>query len=55
MCVNGCKKVICMSKDNIMKYIDGLFYFIFNEVVKEYLDIENEYYIIDIGFVLFVD
>lgn len=43
-----------MMKDNIMKYIDGLFYQVFNEVVEEYLDIVVDYYIIDIGVVYLV-
>ncbi len=46
---NGRKKVTCMSKDNIMKLTDGAFHAIFDEVAKEYPDIENEHYIIDIG------
>lgn len=43
------KKVTCFSKDNIMKQTDGLFRRIFNEVAKEYPDLENEHWIIDIG------
>jgi isocitrate dehydrogenase len=46
---NNRKKVTCMSKDNIMKHTDGLFHEVFNEIAKEYPDIENEHYIIDIG------
>lgn len=46
---NGRKKVTCMSKDNIMKHTDGLFHKIFNEISKEYPEIEVEHYIIDIG------
>lgn len=46
---NGRKKVTCMVKDNIMKMADGLFYEVFQEVGKEYPDIEQERYIIDIG------
>lgn len=46
---NGRKKVTCFSKDNIMKQTDGLFRSVFNEVSKEYPDIENEHWIIDIG------
>jgi isocitrate dehydrogenase len=38
-----------MTKDNIMKITDGLFHSVFNEVAKEYPDIESEHYIIDIG------
>lgn len=45
----GRKKVTCFAKDNIMKQTDGLFHRVFNEIAEEYPDIENEYYIIDIG------
>lgn len=43
------KKVTCMSKDNIMKMTDGIFHDVFNEIAKEYPDIQTEHYIIDIG------
>lgn len=43
------KKVTCMSKDNIMKMTDGIFHEVFNEIAKEYPDIQTEHYIIDIG------
>ena len=43
------KKVTCMSKDNIMKMTDGLFHTVFDEIAKEYPDIENNHMIIDIG------
>ncbi len=46
---NGRKKVTCMSKDNIMKQTDGLFHKVFNEVAKEYPQIETDHNIIDIG------
>lgn len=46
---NNRKKVTCMTKDNIMKHTDGLFHDVFNEIAKEYPEIENEHYIIDIG------
>ncbi len=46
---NGRKKVTCMSKDNIMKLTDGAFHAAFDMVAKEYPEIENEHYIIDIG------
>ena len=52
---HGRKKVTCMSKDNIMKHTDGLFHRVFNEVAKEYPDIENDHYIIDIGSALLAD
>ncbi len=46
---NGRKKVTCMAKDNIMKMADGLFRAVFNEIGKEYPDIEQDFYIVDIG------
>lgn len=46
---NGRKKVTCMTKDNIMKMADGLFHKVFNEIGKEYQDIEQDHMIIDIG------
>ncbi len=45
----GRKKVTCFSKDNIMKQTDGLFHRVFDEVAKEYPEIENEHWIVDIG------
>lgn len=45
----GRKKVTCFTKDNIMKQTDGLFHQVFNEIAKEYPQIENEHWIIDIG------
>jgi isocitrate dehydrogenase len=46
---NNRKKVTCLSKDNIMKFTDGLFHKVFKEVSEHYKDIENEHYIVDIG------
>lgn len=43
------KKVTCLSKDNIMKMTDGLFHRVFNEIAKEYPEIQNEHLIVDIG------
>src|SRR5213078_4937717 len=43
------KKVTCFTKDNIMKFTDGLFHKVFNEIAAEYSDIENEHWIVDIG------
>jgi isocitrate dehydrogenase len=43
------KKVTCFSKDNIMKISDGLFHKVFDEIAKEYSDIINEHWIVDIG------
>ncbi|HOJ03187.1 MAG TPA: NADP-dependent isocitrate dehydrogenase [Bacteroidota bacterium] len=45
----GRSKVTCMTKDNIMKHTDGLFHKVFDEVAREYPDIEAEHMIIDIG------
>jgi len=46
---NSRKKVTCFMKDNIMKFTDGMFHKIFDEVGKEYPDIEKESWIVDIG------
>ena len=46
---NKRKKVTCFTKDNIMKITDGLFHRIFDEIAKEYPEIENEHWIVDIG------
>ncbi|MGE5196816.1 MAG: NADP-dependent isocitrate dehydrogenase [Anaerolineae bacterium] len=43
------KKVTCFTKDNIMKFSDGLFHKVFDEIAKEYPDLENEHWIVDIG------
>ena len=43
------KKVTCFTKDNIMKQTDGLFHQVFDDIAKEYPEIENEHWIIDIG------
>lgn len=43
------KKVTCFTKDNIMKISDGLFHKVFDEIAKEYPDIQNEHWIVDIG------
>jgi isocitrate dehydrogenase len=45
----GRKKVTCFTKDNIMKQTDGLFHQVFDDIAKEYPEIENEHWIIDIG------
>ena len=47
--VYGRKKVTCFSKDNIMKQTDGLFHQVFDEISKEYPEIETEHWIVDIG------
>lgn len=46
---NNRKKVTCFSKDNIMKFTDGLFHQVFNEISAEYPEISNEHMIIDIA------
>ena len=51
----GRKKVTCMTKDNIMKLTDGEFHKVFDEVSKEYPQIESEHWIIDIGAAKFAD
>lgn len=43
------KKVTCFTKDNILKFTDGLFHKIFDTIAKEYPEIVNEHWIIDIG------
>lgn len=43
------KKVTCFTKDNIMKFSDGLFHKVFDEIAKEYPHIQNEHWIVDIG------
>lgn len=46
---NGRKKVTCFTKDNILKIADGFFHERFEAIAKEYPDLENEHWIIDIG------
>lgn len=46
---HGRKKVTCFTKDNIMKMTDGLFHKIFDEIGKEYPNLEKEHWIVDIG------
>src|SRR6195256_1328849 len=46
---NNRKKVTCFSKDNIMKFTDGLFHKVFDEIAAEYPGIVNEHWIVDIG------
>ncbi|NTV45057.1 MAG: NADP-dependent isocitrate dehydrogenase [Chlorobiales bacterium] len=45
----GRRKVTCMTKDNIMKITDGLFHRTFDEIAKEYPEIQSQHQIIDIG------
>ena len=42
-------KVTAFAKDNIMKLSDGLFHQVFDEVAVDYPELENEYWIVDIG------
>ena len=46
---NGRRKVTCFTKDNIMKFTDGLFHKVFEEIGEGYPDIEKEHWIVDIG------
>lgn len=43
------KKVTCFIKDNIMKFSDGIFHRVFDEMSAEYPDLEKESWIVDIG------
>lgn len=43
------KKVTCFTKDNIMKFSDGLFHKCFEKIAAEYPEITNEHWIVDIG------
>jgi isocitrate dehydrogenase len=45
----GRRKVTCMTKNNIMKLTDGLFHRVFEDVARQYPDIESDHMIIDIG------
>ena len=46
---NNREKVTCLSKDNIMKFSDGIFHKVFDRITADYPNIKNEHYIIDIG------
>ena len=46
---NNRERVSCFSKDNIIKFSDGIFHKVFDRVAKEYPDIESNHFIIDIG------
>jgi isocitrate dehydrogenase len=43
------KKVTCFTKDNILKMTDGSFHKLFDDIGKEYPQIEQEHWIVDIG------
>ena len=45
----GRQRLTCMTKDKIMKLTDGLFHEVFDEIAKEYPDVESDHLIIDIG------
>jgi isocitrate dehydrogenase len=45
----GRKKITCMTKDNIMKLTDGHFHKTFDQIAKEYPEIQTDHWIIDIG------
>lgn len=51
----GRKKIHCLTKDNIMKLTDGLFHQVFDEVAKDYPEVETQHLIIDIGTALLAD
>lgn len=46
---NNRKKISCFSKDNIMKFTDGIFHKTFNEIASQYSNIQVDHYLIDIG------
>ncbi len=46
---NRRRKVTCFTKDNIMKFTDGLFHKVFDEVGEAYPEVEKEHWIVDIG------
>ncbi|WOE76466.1 NADP-dependent isocitrate dehydrogenase [Alterisphingorhabdus coralli] len=46
---NGRKKLTCFTKSNIMKLTDGLMQSVFEEIGKDYPDIEQDHMIIDIA------
>ena len=43
------QKVSCFTRDHIMKMTDGLFHQIFRKIAREYPDLENEHWVVDIG------
>lgn len=53
--VYGRRKVTCMTKDNILKQADGIFHKIFDQVAREYPEIEHNHMIIDIGSAIIAD
>jgi len=45
----GRRKVTALSKDNIMKLTDGMFHRMFDEIAREYPELDADHKIIDIG------
>lgn len=43
------KKVSCFTKHNIMKFTDGIFYKMFEQIAEDYPTIEHNHYIADVG------
>ena len=43
------RRVTCFTKDNIMKLTDGLFHQVFDEIGRDYPELEKEHWIVDIG------
>ncbi|HVJ81039.1 MAG TPA: NADP-dependent isocitrate dehydrogenase [Planctomycetia bacterium] len=46
---NGRKKVTCFMKDNIMKFTDGLFHKLFDQIATEFPELTADHWIVDIG------
>jgi isocitrate dehydrogenase len=46
---NNRKKLSCITKDNIMKLTDGTFHKVFDEIAKEYPQIQTDHHILDIA------
>lgn len=43
------KKVSCFTRDHVMKITDGLFHRVFRNIAREYPDLENEHWVVDVG------
>lgn len=46
---HGRKKVTCFTKDNVLRFTDGLFHRVFDEIGVHYPEIEKEHWEVDIG------
>lgn len=46
---NNRKKLSCITKDNIMKLTDGTFHKVFDEIAKDYPQIQTDHHILDIA------